>query len=543
MPKLRVLPLGGLGEIGMNCLVLEEDGHAIVVDCGVTFDDRGLGVDVVHPRFDALAALTLDGIVLTHGHEDHIGAVPHLLRLWDVPVWGPRYAIGLLRDRAREHEVLGHARFREFYPRQHFAVGPFEIEPIRVTHSIADACALAIRTSQGLIVHTGDFKFDENPTDGETFDEARLRELGDEGVALLFSDSTNIDSPGLAGSEHDVGDALSRIVREAPGAVVVTLFASNVHRLRLLFRIAGETGRKVVRLGRGVMRHASVAASSGYLSWPADLTWPLAQTSELPRSRILALATGSQAETRAAMARLARNEFPDFRLAPDDTVIFSSRVIPGKEPAVYNMMAELLRLGVRVHSRATDRGVHVSGHAHRDEQERMLRLVRPHAFIPVHGTLHHLLRHAELARSVGVPKTLVIENGQTATLEDGNLLQEGSHPSGRVCLFDSKLPVPDSVIRERRKLAEGGFVAVFVTIDGTRETPRAEVQILSRGVILEELEASLRRNIEQAIPDLLGVKDDLALEERIRLHTRRTFSEAVGYRPLTAVQVVDRRTT
>ncbi|MEO8877864.1 MAG: ribonuclease J, partial [Polyangiaceae bacterium] len=249
---MRIFALGGLGEVGMNCTAIEQDGKLLLVDCGVTFDSRGLGVDVIHPDFSAMDAYRdrILGIFVTHGHEDHIGAIPYFLSRFDVPVWGPKYALELVKNRLAEFEVLEHATLIESHVREKIQIGPFEVEPIRVTHSIADATALAIRTSAGIVIHTGDFKIDDHPTDGEAFDDVRLRELGDEGVALLMSDSTNVDSEGKAGDERDVEPKLDEIVSEAKGAVVVAVFASNVHRLHLLGDIAQRTGRKIVPLGR-----------------------------------------------------------------------------------------------------------------------------------------------------------------------------------------------------------------------------------------------------------------------------------------------------
>ncbi len=405
---LRLFALGGLGEIGMNCLALEQRGEVLLVDCGVTFDDRRLGIDVVHPDFTALEAYRIVGLFVTHGHEDHIGAIPYFLRRFDVPVYGPRYALGLVRERAAQHEILDHVHLHEIAPRARVAVGSFEVEPIRVTHSIADATALAIRTDAGLVVHTGDFKFDETPPDGETFDVARFQDLGRQGVRLLLSDSTNIDARGPTGSEEGVAVAIDDIVAGSEQAVVVAMFASNVHRLRILGDIARRHGRKLVALGRSVSTHARVARSTArstgdhagapYLEWPSDLVWPADRARELPRRALLGVATGTQGEEAAALARLARGEHQAFELVAGDVVVMSSRVIPGNEAAVVRVMGDLLRRGVELRTWWSDRAVHVSGHAHRDEQRRMIELVRPRAFVPLHGTLHHLFRHAELAR-------------------------------------------------------------------------------------------------------------------------------------------------
>ncbi len=538
---LRIFPLGGLGEIGMNCMAFEQGGQVMLVDCGVTFDDRGLGVDVVHPEFSALDAYRdrICGVFVTHGHEDHIGALPYLLRRFDVPVWAPPYALGLVRERLGEHEVLEHANLVAITPRTRYQVGPFVVEPIRVTHSIADATALAITTAVGTVVHSGDFKFDEAPTDGEAFDTARLAELGDAGVALLFSDSTNIDSEGYAGDEIGVGDALEPIVRDAKGAVVVAIFASNVHRLRLLGDIAKKTGRKLVLLGRSVGTHSRVAHATGYLDWPSDLVFPADRARELPKERILGVATGSQGEASAALARLSRGEHPGLALGEGDTVVLSSRIIPGREPEVYAIFGDLLRRGVTVRTRATDRGIHVSGHAHRAEQRRMLELVRPRAFIPVHGTRHHLDRHAALAREVGVGEVLVLENGQVGELTASGIARGGTVPAGRVHVFGGRA-IPKAVLRDREVLAEGGIVscAVIVGADGRAR----DVRLATRGVLDEGTEAALladaRREVIAAVAGLPRSADDAAIAEAARLAVRRILARALAYKPMTIAQVI-----
>ena len=541
----------------MNALALEQRGEVIVIDCGVTFDGRGLGVDVIHPDFSALEAYRdrIRGVIVTHGHEDHIGALPYFLRRFDVPVWGPPYALGLVRERLGEHEILAHARLIETRPREGFDVGSFHVEPIRVTHSIADATALAIRTDAGTIIHTGDFKIDETPPDGEAFDADRLRELGDEGVSLLLSDSTNIDARGEGGSEKGVGEALAALVAEAEGAVVVALFASNVHRLRMLGDIARATGRKIVPLGRSIGVHTRVARSTGYLDWPGDRVWPMERARELPRSAILGLATGTQAEARAALARLARNEFPALQIGEGDTVILSSRVIPGNDTAVYAMMGDLIRRGVALKTWISDKGVHVSGHAHRSEQRRMIELVRPRAFAPLHGTLHHLTRHADLAREVGVESVCVLENGDVGVLENDALHKGERVPSGRVHVFNGRT-LPPSVLRERQALAEEGIVSVVVRVgpsgrlvqDAHGDGARA-VTVVTRGVIDEATESALlegaRRDVRDAVNDVprqqggAGARpvEDGMIAEAARLAVRRSFARVLGWKPLAIVHV------
>jgi len=539
--SVRLVALGGLGEVGMNCLAIEQDGEVLLVDCGVTFDDRGLGVDVIHPDFSALERFAghIHGIFLTHGHEDHIGAVPHFLKRFDVPVFGPRYALELLRQRADEHEVLRYADLVTVRPRERRVVGPFAVEPIRVTHSTSDSTALAIETGAGLVVHTGDFKFDESPPDGEMFDEDRLRALGDDGVRLLMSDSTNVDVPEPSGSEAGVRQALHRLVAESRARVVIGLFASNVHRLRMLVDIAEATGRRIVPLGRSVSTHARVAQLTGYLTWPEALTMPAERASELPPHRVLGIATGTQAEANAALARLSRGEHA-LTLEPGDHVILSSRTIPGHEPRVSALEAAFLRRDIRVTTRATDPAVHVSGHASRQEQLRMIDLVRPSSFVPLHGTLHHLTRHAELARSRGVDNAVVVENGQVATLGTGDLRREGQWPSGRVYLGSGK-PVAGVTLKERSALAAEGVVFAAVPVNDGRVV--GPVELVARGILTEPtlgetLRDAAREASLAAVPASGGRLDEGMLTEAVRLAVRRVVARTLGAKTQVVVTLV-----
>lgn len=524
----------------MNCMAIAQRGEALLVDCGVTFDDRGLGVDVIHADFSPLDRLDarIAGVVITHGHEDHIGALPYLLKRYDVPVYGPPYALGLVRTRLDEHEVLEHARLIETAPGHAFDVGSFRVEPIRVTHSIADATALAIRTSVGTVIHTGDFKFDESPPDGEDIDVDRFRALGDAGVTLLMSDSTNIDVESATGSESDVGHVLERLVLESRGAVVVAMFASNVHRLRLLGEIARAAKRKIVLLGRGMGTHTRVARSTGYLPWPDELVLPDDMARERPRSELLAIATGTQGEANAALARLARGEHAAFEVVPGDRVILSARTIPGNEPEVHAIMGRFLRRGVEVISRATERGVHVSGHAHRPDQRRMIELVRPRCFVPVHGTIHHLTRHAALAREMGVPSVAVVENGRAVEVtEDGVTLGE-TFGAGRVHVRAGR-EVPTTVLHERAALAQEGAAFCLVTLDPTGRVSNVFVE--TRGVMNDDEAPHELTTIEEAVKRSLGEAPrhatDVLLEEYARLAVRRIVRRLRGVKPVTVVRI------
>jgi len=538
---IHIIPLGGLGEIGMNCLAIEQRGEVVLVDCGVTFDHRGLGVDVIHPDFAALEPYRgrIRGIFLTHGHEDHLGAVPHFLKRFDVPIWGPPYSLELLRVRAEEHEILRYAQLIPVKPREKHVIGPFTIEPIRVTHSTADSIALAIQTAAGLVIHSGDFKFDETPPDGEMFDVERLRQLGDEGVRLLMSDSTNVDVPGPSGSEEGVRGALQRLIGEAKGRVIVGMFASNVHRLRLLGEIAEATGRRIVPLGRSVSTHAKVAERTGYLAWPDALVVPAERAGELRREQVLGIATGTQAEANAALGRMSRGEHP-LALDIGDHVILSSRVIPGHEPEVGALESAFLRRGVLVTTRAIDPGVHVSGHASRQEQRRMIELVRPRSFIPLHGTRHHLVRHAELATSLGIGDALVLENGDVGVLDPDVLVREGRWPTGRVHLGFGRA-VSGETLKERSTLAAEGVVFAAVPVSEGRVV--GEIQLVSRGILGEpELDALLRAAAREAetaaVAEHGRALDAGTIKEAVRLAVRRVLHRSLGYKAQVLVALV-----
>lgn len=548
---IRVVPLGGLGEIGMNCLALEVgtpgESPLVIVDCGVQFPnalDGWGGVDLIHPDFSWLVEQRdrIAALVLTHGHEDHIGGIPYLLRHMEgLPVYGPPYALGLVRERYREHMELD-SRVREptlhaIRPRQSFSVGNVEVEPIRVTHSIADALALAIHTEEGIVVHTGDFKIDPAPDDGEQFDAERLDELGREGVALLLSDSTNADAPGVSRAENVVAEALERVVRAARFRVVISLFASNVHRMRAIAGIARRTGRRIALLGRSMLTHVRVATETGYLGIPEDLFVAFDDAQQVPRHELLVVATGSQAEPRAALARLALDDHPRLRLEPEDTVILSSRAIPGNEVAVMRMVGDLWRRGCIVHLKATDPEIHTSGHAHRDEQRRMIDLVQPAAFVPVHGTRHHLERHAALARDAGVADVLVIENGEVAEGDEHGVRKVGTVKVGKIAVQAGK-EIADSVLRDRALLAELGVATTTVIVDA-QGRPVGEPLVGTKGVLVEEASqevlAEVRREIEVALathPWTAERPDPTEVREVARQALRRGLARHTGVKPL-----------
>ncbi|MFW5875708.1 MAG: ribonuclease J [Myxococcota bacterium] len=537
--SLRIVPLGGLGEIGMNCMAVEQGSDLVLVDCGVMFPFRELGVDVIHPSFEWVLARRdqLRGVVLTHGHEDHIGAVPYLLREVSVPVYGPPHALTLVRYRMREEAPHITPDLRPTEPRRPFELGSFGIEPVRVTHSIPDATALILTTGVGTVVHTGDFNIDEEPLDGQHFDADRLAEVGESGVRLLLSDSTNVDFEGDSGRERTVVDTLERVVTEAPHRVVVSLFASNLHRLAAVIELARRTGRKLLLLGRSLRTHVRAGVELGRLRDPSALLVPEDRVQDFPRERLLVVATGTQGEAPAALARLASGRHPVLRLEPGDTAILSSRIIPGHEQTVFAMVNNLLRRGVEVVTRLTEPGIHVSGHAAREEQRRMVELVQPRAFMPVHGTYHHLTRHAQLARDAGVDDTLVVENGAVVEVDDTGMRVADRAPVGRVHV-DAGEPIHEDVLRDRALLGELGMALVVLQVDreGRLASPP---EIVTRGVIHDEAEAELVSGAQQHVADVLGGQgprpgDELPeLEERARRALRRYLVRSLGRKPLT----------
>jgi len=538
--SLKLVALGGLGEIGMNCMALEADGDVLVLDCGVTFPDGLAGVDVIHPDFSYLAERRdrIAGIVITHGHEDHIGALPYLLRVAPAPIHAPRYALSLIKRRLAEHDDLPAADLRPTRPGARFTVGSFGVEPVRVTHSIVDATALILDTPAGTVIHTGDFKIDPDPPDGEHFDEARLRAAGDAGVRLLLSDSTNAWVPGETGSEVSARDAVAELVRDARGRVVIALFASNGHRVRSLFSIAKETGRRVCLLGRSLHRHFEVARDTGYLPDPGSILISDRDLEDAPPSSVMILATGTQGEPRAALARLADDSHRALHLAEGDRVILSSRIIPGNEQRVYGVINQLFRRGVDVHWSRTAPGVHVSGHAHAGEQRRMLALVRPDSFIPVHGTRMHLERHAELAASEGVEDTLVVENGAVVEITSDEMRVVDEAKVGRIAV-DRMREIPVDVLHERALLAELGCAFAIIPLDeGDRIAGR--VTVIARGVVGEEEEEELLDAAERYVEEELsearergGRIDSEAIEARASRALKRFLKRRLGRKPLT----------
>jgi len=535
--KLRVIPLGGLSEIGMNLMVYEYGDEAVIVDCGMMFPDAStLGVDVIIPDMTYLfdRPERLKAVFLTHGHEDHIGALPFLLERIQVPVYGMPLTLGFVRGKLDEFEL--EADLRTMQPRDVVEAGLFKVEAIRVTHSIIDAIAFAITTPLGTIIHTGDFKIDHTPIDAKPTDLARFAEHGERGVLLLASDSTNALVPGHGQSERTVGSALDHLFADARGRIIVTTFASHIHRLQQVIDLARKHKRKVSLVGRSLVDNVETAERLGYIHFPRE-TRTNGRPEDLgPRESVI-LTTGTQGEPSSALMRMAIGEHKQVQIERGDTVVISARAIPGHERAISHLIDNLYRRGAEVVTYETA-DIHVSGHACQEELKLMLNLTRPKFFVPLHGTLRHLIHHGRLAEAVGVPSVGVITNGQVATIDGQSMhISDERVPHGKVFIDSEAEEVPRVVVRDRQHLAEDGFVIVVVAIDANGKLIR-EPELITRGLVhvdasqemLDEVRGMLVGMVTESHPDEL--RDPDLLQEKMRALLKRYFRKSMGGRPL-----------
>ncbi len=541
---VRLLPLGGLGEIGLNLMALECRGKILLIDCGLMFPEAYmLGVDLVLPDVSALAGRQKDirALVLTHGHEDHIGAIPFLLEeLGNPPIFGTGLTLGLLRGKLEEHDLAQRASLHRVYPRQSVDLEPFQVEFFRAAHSIVDGAGLAIRTPAGLIVHTGDFKLDPTPVDGETTDLGRLASYGEEGVLLLMADSTNVERQGHTLSERTVGEAFAEIMPRCRGRIILATFSSNIHRLQQAIDAAIACGRKVMVNGRSMVSNIAIARQLGYLSIPDDALIDLRQMRELPREQVFILTTGSQGEPMSALTRIAMDDHKQIAVEDGDTVILSSKFIPGNEKAISDLINHLYRRGAEVFYETTSE-IHVSGHASREELKTVLGLTRPRYFVPVHGEYRHLAKHAALAREMGLAAehAVVLENGMPLVISANGLRLEERVESGRVFVDGKGVgDVGSMQLRDRRHLANHGMVVVLLGLNQKSGEILFGPELLTRGFVPEEesadyLEAA-RGAVREALAEhsLEAVSDWEEIRVEVRKALRRFFNRTLQRRPM-----------
>jgi len=547
-PALSIIPLGGVGEIGLNMTVLEYGNDILVIDAGLMFPDAEmLGVDIVIPDFSYLSdnRARIRGIVLTHGHEDHIGALPFLLREINVPVYGTRLTLGFVKEKLREHGLDSEARLIPVRPRDVADIGCFRVEFIRVTHSIVDGVGLGITTPVGRVVHTGDFKIDPTPVDGEIMDLRTFAEYGDKGTLVLLSDSTNASQGGYTFSEKEVRRGLEDIFTRARGRIVVATFASNIHRVQQIIDVAVMHGRKVILNGKSMIANAQIALDLGYLKMPPDTWLRIEALKTLPDDQIVMITTGSQGEPMSALSRMAANEHKHFQIRKGDTIVLSSKMIPGNERAIARIINHLFKRGAEVFYEKVSE-IHVSGHASKEELKLMLSLIRPKYFIPVHGEYRHLVYHSQLARKVNIPEEniFIIENGEVMEFTENSARRAGVVNVGRVYI-DGKTGgsvgeagVDTVVLRDRMKLAHDGVVIVILGIDKTSGKVVTGPDIVSRGFVFEDASQELLAEVRDVVSDTLllmipEAKGDLSLvSARVRSALKKFINKRLERRPM-----------
>jgi ribonuclease J len=547
VPPLELIPLGGLGEFGMNMMLVACGETAILVDAGVLFPEPELlGVDLVIPDLRQLENYRISALVLTHGHEDHIGAVPHVLRYVNGAVYGTALTLALVESKLEEFEGDGKAKLRVVRPRERITIETFTIEFLRVTHSIPDCVALAITTPRGVVIHTGDFKIDQTPLDGELFDFHRFAELGASGVLALLSDSTNVDRKGFTGSELEVTDAFEEVFTSSTGKIVVGMFASSIFRMQIIADLAAQFDRRVAFVGRGMIDNAEIAQRLKYLRMPAGVQIADSDVRNYPSQDVVCICTGSQGEPRAALSRIAIDDHRHVKLDADDTVVFSAREIPGNEKAIGRVMNHVARRGVNIINEGM-KHVHVSGHGSEEELKLVLSLVKPRVFVPIHGEYRQLARHAKIAGRVSRgTKVLLAENGDVVRFDNSGATVAGKVPAGRILIDGTRSgEVGDEVLRDRRHLAGDGLVVPVVAIGRQSGSLEETPDVITRGFVVDARTEALLKEI----PSLLAATLDAAsveertdpglIKEKIRVDLQRFFRKRSGLRPLVLPVVME----
>ncbi|MEW6674113.1 MAG: ribonuclease J [Thermodesulfobacteriota bacterium] len=543
LSKLKIIPLGGLGEIGLNMMVFEYGDTIFIVDAGLMFpEDYMLGVDYVVPDMDYIKQnkAKVAGVILTHAHEDHIGALPHLVKAVNAPLFGTPFTLGMVRYKLEEHELLSEVALHEISPGEKLKMGDFELEFIRVSHSVVDGIGLAIKTPLGLIVHTGDFKISLTSIDGMMTDINRFAQCGREGVLALLSDSTNVEREGFTKSAQEIGETLANITRGSKGRIIIALFASNIARIQQITKIAQERGRKVVFNGRSLEVSVDIARKLGYIEIPPKMEINIDEIDNYADDEIIMIMTGSQGEPMSALARIAAGTHKQLKIKKDDTIILSSKFIPGNEKAITNIINRLYRQGADVIYEKIS-AIHVSGHALQEELKLMINLTKPEYFIPIHGEYRHLILHARLAEKVGIDreKILLAQNGQVIEFDKSGGSISGTVSTGRV-LVDGKGigDVGRSVLKERRALSEEGLVVVNIAFDEETGIVIYGPEIVSRGFVFETQTGHL---LEEAKCVILEIVEEVTPEEpnrmaimqsRIKSALRQYFYFAIKRRPV-----------
>ena len=541
----KIIPLGGLGEIGQNMCCFECDDTLIVVDCGIMFPQEGMpGIDFIIPDWSYVRENQnrLKGIVLTHGHEDHIGGLPFFLKEFNVPVYGSRFTLALVVEKLVEHDLPWDVEFEQVPTGSPIEIGCFQVEFIQSHHSIIDSVGLVIDTPHGRIVHSGDFTIDHEPTDGSHIDLQKYGELGREGVTVFMSDSTNSERAGYSMSERDIYRAFDRIFAESPGKIFISVFASNIGRIKQVFNIAKEYGRKVLLSGRSIESNIELAREMEYLNIDEDQLISLSELSDYPRDEIVVLLTGSQGEPRSALVRIAMDEHRSIKIEQNDTVVLSSRIIPGNERAITTMINRLYRLGADVLYGDKASEIHVSGHAHNEEQKLLLSLVKPKYFIPVHGEYRHLINHARLSirtRLVKKDNVLLIENGDVVEMIDNTAVKADVVTSGRAIVDGKSLgDFEEFVLRDRRKLANTGMVICNVILNKQTGKLIHGPEIMNQAFTFEKESEKLLNEVQQVVKDKLNElsieskSNNLLVQEELRLVIRRFFKKELQRKPV-----------
>src|SRR5438477_958402 len=542
--KLQIVPLGGLGEFGMNCMAVRWGDDIIVIDAGLMFPEAELlGVDIVVPDISYLIEnrQRVRGIILTHGHEDHIGALPWILSELNVPVWGTEFTLAYVEDKLEEHGLLDNAELREIKPGERFRIGPFAIHPIQVTHSLVDCVSLAIHTPLGVVLHTGDFKVDPTPTDNRLFDLHAFAEYGKEGVLVLFQDSTNVERKGYTPSERAVRRKFDEVFARTERRLFISCFSSSIHRIKLAVELAGEHGRKVAFIGRSITSSAEIAEDLGYIEIPEGLLIHPGEMKNFAPEKVCVLISGTQGEPMSALSRPAVDTDKHAKIEKGDTVVLSSRIIPGNEKAIYRMVDHLFRREAHViYDDGSSPPIHVSGHASQEELKLIINLVKPKYFIPIHGEYRQLKLHAELAGSMhgSVGKVMLIESGDVLEFDELGARKAGRVNVGRICIDSGSRVdvVEDLVIKDRRHLSEDGIVLPVIAVK--QLTGRVEIspEIVTRG--FSGGENGFMDEVRNVVVQTLGQSSDEeradygVIKEKIRADLKRYISKQTQKRPL-----------